>query len=380
MSIEERAKLISRLTEEVMTRDDLYLLLSKNEKLQHYIGFEISGKIHLGTGLACLQKVKDLHEAGVTCNIFLADWHTWINDKLGGQREIIKNVAVGYFQEGMQVVYACLGGNPKDLNFKLGSDLYDKNNKYWETFVEIAKNTSLNRIKRSITILGRKEGDVVDFAKLLYPVMQVADIFVQQIHLPHTGLDQRKAQVIAREVAKKLKVSPLILKGEIVKPVAIHHHLILGLQKPTIWPIPEGIDKQELWGSMKMSKSKPDGCIFIHDSTSEIKRKIEQAFCPEREIEFNPIIDWVEFLILNREKKITIKRELKYGSDLEIESILDLKEKFQKGELHPEDLKNFVADYLINFLKPVRDHFSTGRPKKMLDELEKLIQNYSSRP
>ena len=46
-------------------------------------------------------KVKDFVEAGIECSIFLADWHTWINDKLGGDRETIKRVAVGYFKEGL---------------------------------------------------------------------------------------------------------------------------------------------------------------------------------------------------------------------------------------------------------------------------------------
>lgn len=373
MDIEKKIQLVSRFTEEVMTMNDLSLLLSKNNNLNHYIGFEISGKIHLGTGLMCMQKVKDFHDAGISCNIFLADWHTWINDKLSEDRGVIKKVAVGYFKEGLSIVYKCLGGNPNDLNFVLGSDLYDKNNKYWETVIEISKHTTLSRIKRSITILGRKEGDTVDFAKLIYPAMQVADIFIQQIHLPHAGLDQRKAQVIARDVANKLKISPLVLNGEKVKPVAIHHHLILGLQKPSIWPIPNDIDKQEIWSSMKMSKSKPDSCIFIHDSSEEIKRKIKQAFCPEKEIEFNPIIDWTEFLIFNREEQIVIKREQKHGGNLEIKNIAELKEKFKNGELHPEDLKNFVTEYLIQLLKPARDHFENGKPKEMLTELESLM-------
>ena len=90
MSIKEKINLISRFTEEVLTPEDLEFLLSKNIPLRHYIGFEISGKIHLGTGLVCMQKVKDFKDAGVDVNILLADYHTWINDKLGGGLENIK--------------------------------------------------------------------------------------------------------------------------------------------------------------------------------------------------------------------------------------------------------------------------------------------------
>ena len=92
--------------------------------------------------------------------------------------------------------------------------------------IDVSKNTSLGRIERSITILGRKEGDSVDFAKLIYPPMQVADIFVQGINLAHSGSDQRKAQVIARDCALKLKNPLRNKKGTAIKPVAIHGHLI----------------------------------------------------------------------------------------------------------------------------------------------------------
>lgn len=364
MTINQKIQLISRFTEEILTPEDLEFLLSKNIPLKHYIGFEISGKIHLGTGLVCMQKVKDFVDAGASVNILLADYHSWLNDKLGGDLEIIKKTAVGYFKEGLSVAYKCLGGNLKDLNFVLASDFYHNNDKYWETVLEVSKRVTLSRMKRSITILGRKEGEDVDFAKLIYPAMQIADIFSQQINLTHAGSDQRKAHVIARQVADKLKISP--------KPVAVHHRLLLGLNKPLIWPISESADKQEIWSSMKMSKSKSDSAIFIHDSADEIKRKIKKAFCPEKEIEFNPIIDWSENLILSREKEIIIKRAKEHGGDLKINSADELKKIFKKGDLHPEDLKNFVAEYLIKLLESAREHFSKGKPKEMLDGLEKL--------
>ena len=49
MDIEERFKLITRNLEEVLTPGDLKKLLEKEVPLKHYIGFEISGKLHLGS-------------------------------------------------------------------------------------------------------------------------------------------------------------------------------------------------------------------------------------------------------------------------------------------------------------------------------------------
>ncbi len=373
---EERFKLITRNTEEIIGEKELKDLLKRNEKLRHYIGFEISGKIHLGNGLVSMLKIRDFLKAGVDCRIFLADWHTWINDKLGGNPDVIKKVAVGYFKEGMKASMKCIGGNPKKVKFVLGTDLYHKNDLYWATLIDVCKYTTLSRIKRSITILGREEGGSVDFAKLIYAPMQVADIFIQKLNLAHAGIDQRKAHVIARDVAMKLSFSPLLKKdGKQTKPIAVHHPLILGLGKPPVWPIPKNKMKDFL-SSLKMSKSKPSTAIFIHDSPEEIRKKITDAFCPKEEINFNPVIDWTEKLIFPIKQKLEIKRKKEFGGNKLYKSLEVLKRDFSKGDLHPLDLKDAVIESLIEILKPARKHFSKGKPKKMLDDLKNLMKEY----
>lgn len=374
MDTERKLDLITRNTEEVMTEEDLKMMISSGTSLRHYIGFEISGKIHLGSGLMSMSKVRDFMDAGASCSIFLADWHTWINDKLGGDREAIKRVAVGYFKEGLKASLECVGGDPEKIRFVLGTELYHNNDEYWETFVEIGKNTSLARIQRSITIMGRKEGESVDFARLLYPGMQVADIFFQGINLPHAGLDQRRAHVIAREAAPRLKIRPLLdKKGNKIKPVAVHHHLLLGLQKPPMWPVPKE-NIQELWSSMKMSKSIPNSAVFIHDSPEEVKAKLNKAFCPEKETEFNPVLDWARHLVFGNEKaSLKVEREGKFGGEITYHGFDELKSDFEKGRLHPMDLKNAMAERLIALLKPARDHFDKPRNRQRLEELDQLI-------
>ncbi|MEK6872659.1 MAG: tyrosine--tRNA ligase [Nanoarchaeota archaeon] len=373
MDIEKIFELIKRNTEEILTEEDLKKLLENREKIKHYIGFEISGKVHLGTGLASMLKVRDFIDAGVDCNIFLADWHSWINDKLGGNPETIKKIAVGYFKEALIASLKCVNGYPKKVKFVLGSDLYHNNDLYWTTVIDISKNTSLSRILRSITIMGRKEGEGVDFAKLIYPPMQVADIFIQNVNLAHAGLDQRKAHVIARDVANKLSFKFLVDgNGNQIKPIAIHHHLILGLGKPNKWPISKE-EVKDILIDMKMSKSKPDTCIFIHDSLEEIRNKVRKAFCMEKESNYNPVLDWCKHLIFPISEKLEVKRDKKFGGNIIYSDYSSLERDFVNGKLHPMDLKNAVAEKLIKILEPVRKHFSTGKPKKYLDELEKLI-------
>jgi len=375
MDIQDRIALIKRGTEEILTEEDLKHLLETGVPLNHYIGFEISGKVHLGTGLICMAKIKDFIDAGVNCSIFLADWHSWINDKLGGDMDQIREIALGYFKEGLKAGLLCVGADPNKVKFSLGTDLYHNNDEYWETVIDICKNTTLNRMQRSITIMGRKQGDNVDFAKLLYPAMQVADIFIQNVNFAHAGYDQRKAHVITRDVALKMKKNKLVdAKGEKIKPVCVHNHLILGLQKPPIWPLKDDEQLKELWSQMKMSKSLPNSAVFIHDSPKEIKAKIKSAFCPEGVVTFNPILDWTKFIIF-REKgsNLQIERPEKFGGNVEFHSYQELEDAYLSKTIHPLDLKNGVSQKIIEILKPARIHFEKEQIRKMRERMEELI-------
>ncbi len=373
MTNHEKLIYITRDTEEVIGLEELEAMIEQDEPLKHYIGFEISGRIHLGSGIISMMKVRDFVNAGVDCTVFLADWHAWLNDKLGGDKEFIKEVGVGYFKEGMLECYKLVGGDPEKIKFVLGSDLYHHNDEYWQTFIDVSKNLTLSRVLKSSTIMGRNQGESMPFAWLVYPPMQVADIFNQGINLAHAGMDQRKAHVIAREVANKLKYQPLKNKqGEAIKPIAIHQHLILGLTKPDKWPVESKEELQEMLSNMKMSKSKPDSAVFIDDSEEDIRRKINKAFCPEGEVEFNPILDWTKHLIFpNIIEGLNIKREEKFGGNVSYLKYEDLEKDYKEKKLYPTDLKNYVADWLVNFLRPIREHFSKGKAKEMKEFLEK---------
>jgi tyrosyl-tRNA synthetase len=271
--IDRRAALIERNLAELLTREELPALLATGQRLKHYIGYEISGRVHLGGGLVAMAKVRDFQEAGVDCSVLLADWHTWINDKLGGDRDRIRRLAVSYYGEAMKASLLCVGGDAAALRLTLASDVYaDPARDYWATVIEVAKHTSVARMQRSITILGRKEGEQHDFAKLIYPAMQAADIFALGVHIAHAGMDQRKAHVVARDVATKIRINTLRdAAGTAIKPLAAHHPLLTGLLKPDRWPVPpEG--RAEALAAMKMSKSKPRSAVFVHDSPDEMRR------------------------------------------------------------------------------------------------------------
>ncbi|MBT4175209.1 tyrosine--tRNA ligase [archaeon] len=373
MNVQEKFDLIARNTEEVLTPEDLKKFLKNKEKLKHYIGFEISGRVHLGTGLMCGQKIADFQKAGVECSCYLATWHAWINNKLGGDLDLIRGIGAEYFREALKVSIDIMGGDSKKVKFITGDELYHNNDLYWQTMLDVSKHITLNKAMKSITILGRKEGESVNFAQLVYPPMQVADIFIQGLNIAHSGMDQRKAHVVAREVAKKLTIKPLLNKEkEKVSPIAVHHHLILGLQKPSIWPVPKE-NIQELWSTQKMSKSIPNSAVFLLDSPEEIRKKMKKAFCPEKETGFNPVLDWTKHLLFVDDKFVlNIERPEKFGGNVSYDSYQKLETDYKKGKLHPMDLKTAVGEALVKKLEPARKHFSKPKLKKIVEKMKSL--------
>lgn len=367
MTTEERIKLITRNLDETLTEEELKNLVESGKELRHYIGYEVSGKLHIGQGLYTLMKIKDLQDAGVHTIVFIADWHAWLNKKLDGKLETATWIGKNYLEEAFKAGAACVGADPDKIEFILGSELYDKlGSEYWATVVRVAKATTLARMLRSTTIMGRKESEVTDSAMLIYPSMQSADIFMMKVNLAHAGTDQRNVHIVAREAAHELGFE---------KPVGLHAHLLQGLLPPTLVTNPEtGKEEMDLEAA-KMSKSKPDSAIFLHDSPEEIKRKINAAYAPEGVVEFNPILDWVKHLIFYYpDTTFVVNRPEKWGGNLEYTSYEQLEKDYASKQLHPQDLKGAVAEWIINKLEPARKYFENPDRKAALEKLESLIK------
>jgi tyrosyl-tRNA synthetase len=374
MTTEEKIKLITRNCQEVLTPGDLKHLIDSETPLSHYIGFEISGLVHLGTGLVSMGKIADFLKAGAKCRVFLADFHSYLNHKLGGNWENIRWATEHYFKQGLVASLKCYGVEENQVEFITGKNLYENNITHWETFMEVGRHVTLSRNLRSISIMGKKQGNEVDMATLFYPPLQVADIFTMKVNLAHAGMDQRKAHVVARQVADKLTINPLKdAKGQVIAPVAVHQNLIAGLAGP------ENIDlKQEsedVTIDLKMSKSKPGSAIFVHDTPDEIRNKIKKAYGPPKEIEFNPLINWVETLVFwgNETGELKIERPEKFGGNVTYNTITELKADYEAEKLFPLDLKNALSEWLIQKLEPARKHFEIAEHKEALQKMKELL-------
>lgn len=346
MDIETKIELVCKQpTEEVLTPEGLRHLLETEEHPIAYDGWEPSGLVHLGTGVICAYKIKDFVEAGIHYKAYLSTWHAWLNNKLGGDLNLIRKSA-DLFRHS----WIALGVPPDKVEFIYSDKLYDDLD-YWATVVRVSKNLTIARGRRTLEIAGRKETEARMISDFLYTPMQVADIYYMQVKICQLGIDQRKANVVARELGERLGFW---------KPVCVHHHLLQGLEKPKVWPIPEGQEKEAL-SSAKMSKSKPETCIFLYDTPEEIKQKMVRAFCPEKTVQFNPVLDITKHIIFRETKTLTIERPAKFGGPIEFQNYRELETAYAQGKLHPQDLKNTVTEQLIKILEPVRTYFKNNK-------------------
>jgi len=346
MDVVEKVALIERPpTEEIVTRDELIELFKTNSQPKHYIGIEISGFLHLGSLISTGFKINDFLKAGVKCTVFLADWHTLINEKLGGNLETISKVSK-YYAKAFKLV--CPG-----IDIVLGTDLYDSRKEYWSELVQFSKHMSLARTMRTLTIMGRSENDEkIDLAKLLYPPMQAVDIHSLDLDIVHAGMDQRRIHMLVRELFPKMKWKV---------PIAIHHRLIPGLTEPV-----KSDDAKTLG---KMSKSNPNSGIFIHDSDDEIRAKIKKAWCEEGNIQNNPLLEISKHVIFHEFSEMSVERPEKFGGNITFSDYSQLESDFATKKLHPTDLKQTVANYLVKIVSPIRDKISLDK------ELSDLIRN-----
>lgn len=357
MDLNVKVHLATRGTEEVITLEELKDLLEKGGT--GYIGVEPSGIFHVGW-LVWALKFKDLVDAGIKMILYVADWHAWINDKLGGNMDLIKLCA-------KHIIKVLDSLDLKGRYKVVYADDLVRDREYFTTLVKIAKASSLARIKRALTILGRRaEEGAMDFSKLVYPLMQVTDIFMMDLDLALGGIDQRKAHVLQREVAEKYGWK---------KVVAIHTPLIPSLKGMGRMDVSK-VSKEEydeLMMEYKMSKSIPGSAIFITDSDEEIRSKIHEAYCPPRVTEGNPIIEIARHLFFRGEERaLTIERETKYGGPIEVYNERELLDRYSRGEIHPLDLKNAVSEYLIKLVSPIREELLRDA------EIRGLLENIMS--
>jgi tyrosyl-tRNA synthetase len=158
----------------------------------------------------------------------------------------------------------------------------------------------------------------------------------------------------------------------------------------------------------KMSSSDPDSKIDFLDPPDAVRRKIKKAFCEEGNVADNGVLSFVEAVLIpiselrleraaskaagsaglgrgsveeaEQQKPFvsegapagavfSVSRDGKYGGPMHFSTYDELREAFEKRDVHPKDLKGAVADALIGLLTPIRKWFEESKEWQEVTEL-----------
>ena len=309
--------------------------------LRCYVGFEPSGKAHIGWKVLSLQ-LKRMLEADVNVLIFLADWHAWVNDKFGGNMEDIQKTAV-YMEETFRALldYPEEGDGPGQLRFYWVSQLMDSGD-YWARVLRCSKGATLPMVRKTFTIMGRDEASSDhDLSKFYYPAMQAADIFELDIDIAIGGMDQRKAHMFMRDMASKWNWK---------KATCLHTPILSSLKA-------SGVRMDSF--DHKMSKSDPNGALLLHDTLEMVQKKMKKAYL-DPEDEQSPVYELAEHVVLPEFGHIQVTPNPKFGEPSTWNDLASFKAAIMDGTLHPFDAKMGVAAGVAAGLSSIAEHFEAN--------------------
>ena len=345
--------------EEVVGVDHLINVLSggkshaNDEVVRCYVGFEPSGKAHIGWKVLALQ-CKRMLEADANVMIFLADWHAWVNDKFNGDMQAIQTTAA-YMEATFRALldHPPEGEGPGELRFVWASKVMESPD-YWARVLRCSKGATLAMVRKTFTIMGRDEASSDhDLSKFYYPAMQAADIFEMDIDVAIGGMDQRKAHMFMRDVASKYGWQ---------KATCLHTPIISSLKA-------SGARMESF--DHKMSKSDPKGALLIHDNAEQIRKKMRKAYISPEDPE-SPVYELAEHIVLAEFGEIVVTPDPRFGEPSTWTSLEAFRTAVMDGTLHPLDAKFGVADGIARGLSGVHAHFESD--PALLDAVTELTK------
>jgi tyrosyl-tRNA synthetase len=311
-------------SEEVVTEEEVKNILEKKPGFNYYYGTAPTGPFHFAY-IIQFNKLIQLTELGGKGTILLADYHAYLDDQKTPFEQM--DLRSKYYEECIRGV---LGKHAKKIEFVRGSE-YQHKRDYVEDLYKIAAKVTTTRAKRAASEVVRIRGDA-HVSELLYPLLQILDVKYLDADITVGGMDQRNIYMLGREL---------------LESVGFHKGTYIFMP---LLPSLKG-------GGAKMSASDPASHIRVTDSPEEIRSTIKKAYCPAGELELNAITSSVRYILFPRSGKITIPRKEKFGGDVEFDTIEAFESAFTAKEIHPLDVKQAVADGLVDLLEPSRKYF-----------------------
>lgn len=296
-------------------------------KVEVFTGIRPTRDLTVANYLGALASIIELQEQGKYPVVFVADLHATTDNEPATVRGYIRGVVADYI---------ALGIDPKKTKIYLQSAVAAE---VTLLTAMLARLTSVAELLRIPTLKDKlKKGANPESANtllLLYPVMMAADILLNRAKNVAVGEDQAPHVEFTRLVARRFNQRygsifpmPSVL---LVKPLRL----------------------LSLKGEGKMSKSKPEGAIFLTDDADTVRRKImaaETAF----EGVMNEKLQSLVYLAKGLAK-----------TTAEVEEVDGLVEAHLRGEKVMGQFKELLTRIVQNFL----NEFQAKREKILRDPL-----------
>jgi tryptophanyl-tRNA synthetase len=210
-----------------------------------------TGRLHIGNYLGALKNFVELQNSSkYQCYFFIVDLHALTEGP--APKELAANIL------NLAADYLAIGLDPKKSFICQQS--------------QIPAHTALTWVLNTVTPMGdlermtqykdkaARQSMNVNAGLFDYPVLMAADILIYDAQFIPVGEDQLQHLELARTVARRFNAR---FGATFIEPKG------LLTQTPRVMSLKDP--------AKKMSKSDPEGCLFIDDSPEDIKRKLARA-------------------------------------------------------------------------------------------------------
>ena len=234
----------------------------ENVKKRILSGIQPSGRLHLGNYLGPLHHWPEMIEE-FDCYFFLADLHTITVRQTPA--ELRKQTLALLAQ------YIACGLDPEKCVLFIQSHVPAHSQLAWvlNCYTMFGELSRMTQFKDK----SAKNADNINAGLFTYPVLMAADILIYQADMVPVGEDQKQHVEICRDIANRFNG----IYGDVFKVpepyIAKVGARIKGLSAP----------------EAKMSKSQPDGCVFLLEKPEDIQRKFKKAVTDsDASVRFDP--------------------------------------------------------------------------------------------
>ncbi|MCI8398256.1 MAG: tryptophan--tRNA ligase [Oscillibacter sp.] len=227
-------------------------------------GIQPSGRLHLGNYLGPLRHWPEMIEE-FDCYFFMADLHTiTVRQNPADLRRQTLTLLAQYI--------AC-GLDPEKCVLFIQSHVPAHSQLSWvlNCYTMFGELSRMTQFKDK----SAKNADNINAGLFTYPVLMASDILIYQADMVPVGEDQRQHVEICRDIANRFNG----IYGDVFK-----------VPEPYIAKVGARIKSLSAPAS-KMSKSQPDGCVFLLEKPEDIMRKFKRSVTDsdtERCVRYDP--------------------------------------------------------------------------------------------